>query len=99
MGYDPTKGQPAYVPPAQQRAATPPPKPQTWQEAGLVAIAQLENVFVLKIQKMNITPEMESAFKKFQGIKAQVLRPGTPVEGELAIGTALQRIVKMVFNS
>lgn len=40
---------------------------------------------------------IEKAFKTFQGVKARVLRPGTPAEGEMATPIALKRIIDLAF--
>jgi hypothetical protein len=95
MGYDPAMHAGA---PSATCSAPPPPKPKTLEDINLEALASLEAAVVAKAQKRGVTPEMEKAFKTFQNIKARVLRPGTPGEGEAAINVALKRIIDLVFG-
>lgn len=78
-------------------AVPPPPKPPTFEEAALAAISQLEAALVLKVRGKKPSPELEGEFRKFQGIKARVLRGTTAGEQEVATSLALQKLVKMVF--
>lgn len=105
MGYDPTKHQ--HNTPAASTVA-PPPKPPTALDASVAALASLEHALVLKLRdtpkawtinngKRALLPEYEKAFNTLQGLKARVLRPGTPEEGEVATSVFLQRIVKLVY--
>lgn len=93
MSYDPNT--PAT---SQGGAVSPPAKPKTVEALELEALAALETCVVARASRQGrITPELEAKFKTFQNIKARVLRPGTPGEGEAATAVALSRIIKMVF--
>lgn len=100
MGYDPNAHGHGTTPPPSASyggAVPPPPKPKTPEQYALEALAALEQAVIARAQRQGVTKEMEAAFKQFQGIKARVLRPGTPAEGETATSIALQRIIKMVY--
>lgn len=99
MGYDPSKHVHNAPPASRAAAVPPPPKPPSASEAAVAALAALENALVLKVRDnpRAMTPELEKAFNRLQGIKARVVRPGTPAEGEVATSLALQQLVKMVF--
>jgi len=94
MGVDPTR-----APQAPGGAVPPPAKPQTPEDAALVALSALEHALKVRAARRGVTPELEKAFKTFQGIKARVLRPGTPAEGETAECIAIKRIVDLVYKS
>jgi hypothetical protein len=97
MGYDPTMVNPnVYAGPTP--TAAPPPKPKTSTDLSLEALVVLEAAVVARAREKGVTPEMEKAFKTFQGVKARVLRPGTVGEGEVATAVALKRIIDMVYN-
>lgn len=98
MGYDPNVVNAAPQTPRPGAPVAPPPKPQTPEDAALAALVSLEHALKIKASKMRvIPPDLEAKFKTFQGIKARVLRPGSPAEGETATALALKRIVDMVF--
>lgn len=78
-------------------AVPPPPKPPTLEEVNLEALVKLEAAVIFKAQRKGITPELEKAFKTFQGLKARVLRPGTEAEGEVAVKVALKRVIDLVY--
>lgn len=97
MGYDPAMhAGPTHAAPS-GGAVPPPPKPKTTQDLDLEALAALEAAMIARAKLRGITPAMEKAFKTFQNIKARVLRPGTPGEGEAATNVALKKIVDLVF--
>lgn len=98
MGFDPNLAN-ATPPPASRVGApvAPPPKPPTFEDAALASLVALEHALRIRASKMTITPEVEAKFKTFQGIKARVLRPGTPAEGEVATHLALKRLIDLVF--
>lgn len=106
MGYDPTLH--AHQASPHVHSVAPPPKPPSPAEAGLAALASLEQFLVLRLRndpkawvikdgKRVLTPEWEKSFSRLQGIKSRVLRPGTPEEGDVATSIALQQLVKMAF--
>jgi len=98
MGFDPNvHGHAPATPLPNGGAVAPPPRPPTVEETALLALIALETALVTRAAHKGVTPELESAFKKFQGIKARVLRPGTPAEGEVATSLAIQQIVKLVY--
>lgn len=94
MGFDPSVN-----PGSHNGACAPPPKPPTFEDAALAALAALEHALVIKVSRTRggVTPELEAKFKTFQNIKARVLRPGTPAEGEVATHLALRKIIELVF--
>lgn len=104
MGYDPAAHTASTNPHA---SCPPPPKPKTSQDLDLEALATLEAALLARVRpkmrmnplthKMELPPDIEKAFKTFQNIKARVLRPGTPGEGEAATNVAIKRIVDLVF--
>ena len=94
MGHDPAV---AAVNVAGSDACAPPAKPKTIESLDLAALVALASCVVARAARKGVTPENEKAFQTFQNIKARVLRPGTPGEGEVATSIALQRIIKMVF--
>lgn len=93
MGYDPN----AHASHSAGASIPPPPKPKTVEDLNLEALATLEAALLARARRSGITPEMEKGFKTFQNIKARVLRPGTPGEGEAATNVALKRIIDLVF--
>lgn len=107
MGYDPAMhaGAPSA---AASSAVPPPPKPKTSAELDLEAIASLEAALVCRsrgkmrlnptTRKMELPPELEKAFKTVNGIKARVLRPGTPGEGEAATNVCIKKLVDLIFS-
>jgi hypothetical protein len=101
MGFDPAASAgPSYSAPV-GGAVPPPPKPQTPEEAALIALSSFEHALKVRVLRKHggkAPPEMEKAFKTFQGIKARVLRPGTPAEGEVAVTIGLKRIIDLVFG-
>lgn len=100
MGYDPNAH--GHAPPPQStapgNAVPPPPKPKSAQQLALDALVSLEAAVIARAQQKGVTDEMRAAFKQFQNIKARVLRPGTPAEGETATSIALQKIIKLVYS-
>lgn len=78
-------------------ACAPPPKPKTVAVLELEALVALEACVRARAAKAGITDRMRKEFLTYTNIKARVLRPGTPGEGEAATSMALQRIIKMVF--
>ena len=95
MGLDPAAA--AAATPASGGAVPPPPKPESVEDATLAALVALEHAVIIRGARKGTTPEMKKQFKTFQGIKARVLRPGTPAEGEVAANLALKRIIDIVF--
>jgi hypothetical protein len=94
MGFDPNAGATVST---SGGAVPPPPKPVSAEDAALAALASLEHAVIIRAARKGVTPEMEKAFKTFQGIKARVLRPGTVPEGEVATHIALKRIIDLVY--
>lgn len=93
MGYDPAAHQASV-----NHTVPPPPKPKTTQDLDLEALASLEAALLGRARARGVTPEMKKAFATFNNIKARVLRPGTPGEGEAATCVSLKRIIDMVFG-
>lgn len=103
-----------HVPPSAGGAVPPPPKPKSIQDLSLEALSSLEAALIAKSPALGINAqhtkahpahvagckacEVEKAFKTYQNIKARVLRPGTPAEGETATTVALKRIIDLVFT-
>lgn len=101
MGFNPNAANTyAPLPTSKQASVAPPPKPPSAEELGLQAIVTLEAALVARVRekKLPMTTDLTNAFKTFQNIKARVLRPGTPAEGEVAMNIALQHIVKLAFQ-
>lgn len=100
MHFDPVvwANRNSWAPPPPAAAAAPPPKPKGYGELCLESLVVLEAALIAKAKERGLTEEMKTAFKTYQGIKARVLRPGTPAEGEVATSIAIQRLVKLVFN-
>ncbi len=65
--------------------------------AAFEALAKLEDALVAKATEQGITPEMGTAFERFQKIKARALAPGTPGEGAVALRMATIELVKLVY--
>jgi len=61
------------------------------------ALAKLEEALVAKAKKTGITPEMNSAFERYQKIKARALQPGTISEGDVALRLGTVELIKLVF--
>lgn len=95
MGYVP--GTSAAAASATSYQAPAPPKPQTFADATLAAMDVLEKALALKVARVQVTPELEGAWKTYQGIKARALRPGTDAEGDTATKMALKRLLDLVF--
>lgn len=101
--HNPPPGQP--IPPSMGGAVPPPPKPKTPDELALEALVTLEAALIAKVRpkmvikdgKLSMPPELEAMWKKMQGLKARVLRPGTPAEGEVATSLLIQQLVKAVY--
>jgi hypothetical protein len=85
---------------ARGNSVPPPPKPKTAKEVTLEAICKFEEALVTQIRQRQkpMTPELEGEFKKFQGIKARILRPSTDGEEQAATVVGLQRLVKLVLS-
>lgn len=96
-----SSGQGAYSgatppPPPPRSAPMPPPRPVTPQETMMAAFAAFEQAIITRCQRVPgaKTKELADAFKRYQGIKARALRPGTEAEGETAARLALIQILK-----
>lgn len=102
MGFDPAKAG-AFVPPATQSGAVPPPpKPMGHEDLALAALLAVETAIKARAKEVKrVDPkqyeEIASAFKTFQGIKARALRPGTEHEGTTAMKLALRKGLDIVF--
>lgn len=83
------------LPPPAVKPAPPPVKP-TLTTLTLTALSALE-ACIIEAASRNITPEQESGWKKYQGLKALALRPGTDAEGQVALKQALLQAVKLAF--
>jgi hypothetical protein len=85
---------------AASASVAPPPKPKTAKEITLEAIVKFEEALVTQIRQRQkpMTPELEGEFKKFQGIKARILRPSTDGEEQAATVVGLQRLIKLVLS-
>jgi hypothetical protein len=81
-------------------AVAPPPKPKSASELSVAAILALEGALNAQLRERSKvrTPELESEFKKLQGIKARIVRPGTQGEEQAATVVAIQRLVKLVWS-
>lgn len=67
-------------------------------EAKLVAMSALENALVsVAKHSTSITPEMESAFDRYNKLKGVALRPGSENEGKMAMREAVIKLVRTVF--
>lgn len=113
MGYDPSKHV-HNAPPAAATVPPPPKPPTPHEAAlsALVSLEHALTLKLARDPRAWVTvndaktgrpkrvlaPEHEKAHARLQGIKARVLRPGTPAEGEVATSLALQQLVKMVFS-
>ena len=94
MGHDPVAHAAAE---STGGACAPPPKPKTVATLELEALVAFEACVRARATQVGITAQIAKEFATYERIKARVLRPGTPAEGEVSTSLALQRIVKMVF--
>lgn len=69
------------------------------KEAAYAAMLGLENAIVARIKARGATPDMDRTFVKYTKVKELALRPGTGPEGDVAIGTCLTQLVKLVWLS
>jgi hypothetical protein len=69
-------------------------------EAKMVGLLGLENALVVGIKSgsVNLTPEIEKMFEKYNKYKASALRPGSNQEEKQAMVLAATSLIKMVFN-
>lgn len=98
MGYDPTHVNPtAYVPPS--HTVPPPPAPKTTTELKVESVLAFEAALAAGIRDRSVarTTELADALGKLTNIKARILRPGTPGEGDAAVNVALKKLIDLVF--
>lgn len=83
------------TPPPRRRQAFATPKVNA-RTLTFEALAKLEDALVARATERGITPDMATAFERFQKIKARALQPGTPAEGDTALRMGLIELVKLV---
>jgi hypothetical protein len=76
------------------------PKPDA-RGVRLVALAALEDAFIVKLKETGVTQEARDAFAKYEKVKALALAPATSPEMQTESNSALRHavlaLVKLVF--
>jgi len=81
-----------------QYKATPAPN---YRDARLVAMAAVEDAFILKVKTDGINDEARDAYARYQKLKARALAPAinqeTQNEADLALRMSVLHLVKLAF--
>lgn len=106
MGYDPNRPRPGVPPPPppgapRNGAVPPPPKPKSAEEHFEDALASLEVALASRLRKAGKKledPTFEGAadFRKYQGLKARMIRGSTPGEVQAARNVGFEKLAKLV---
>lgn len=76
------------------------PKP-TYTGVRLIALAAIEDVFVMKLRDHGITPDARKAFEQYQKVKALALGPVSSTamqnEADSALRMAIVNLAKLAF--
>lgn len=96
--YHATTCVPANVLDEQTVVAGPPRLPTNPVEAGLAALAALENALIVKAKVFGVTDEMEVQFSRYQKLKALALNEGAfDNEAKIAFRRSLITAINLVF--